>query len=88
MKLILNIFIHVKTHEEIHNYAQIVHLYYSDNTFGEKEAEEWLGEIGCDLNMISDNKIVFTFFDDWYPTRITIFKSGKVHIENDLDDIS
>ena len=37
--------------------------------------------------MISDNKIVFTFFDDWYPTRITIFKSGKIRVENDLDNI-
>ena len=77
MKLKLNIFIHVKTHEEIHNYAQIVHLYYSDNTFEEKEAKEWLEEIGCDLNMISDNKIVFTFLMIGILLELLYLKVGK-----------
>jgi hypothetical protein len=87
VKLKLNIFIHVKTHEELHNYAQIVHLYFSDKTFTKKEAEEWMGEVGCELNVISDSKIVFTFFDDWYPTRITVFKSGRIKVETDLDEL-
>lgn len=77
----------MKTHEELHNYAQIVHLYFSDKTFTKKEAEEWMGEVGCELNVISDSKIVFTFFDDWYPTRITVFKSGRIKVETDLDEL-
>ena len=46
-----------------------------------------MGEVGCELNVISDSKIVFTFFDDWYPTRITVFKSGRIKVETDLEEL-
>jgi len=87
VKLELNIFIHVKAQEKIKNFTQIVHLYYADRTFSIDEVEDWLGEIDCTLNEINDKKIVFTYFDAWYPTRMTVYKSGRVRVETDLDEL-
>ena len=87
MKSKLNIFIHVKTHEELKNYAQIVHLYFADKTFNKDEVVEWMGEVGCELNDLTKTKITFTFFDDWYPTRMTVYKSGRLKVETDLDEL-
>ena len=41
----------------------------------------------CTLNEIEDNKIVFTYFDEYYPTRMTVYKSGNVTVETDLEDL-
>jgi len=87
VKLKLNIFIRVKAQQKIKDYTQIIHLYYSDGTFSIDEVEDWLGEIDCALNEINDKKIVFTYFDSWYPTRMTVYKSGRVKVETDLDEL-
>jgi hypothetical protein len=87
VKFKLNIFIHVDTQNKIKDYTQIIHLYYSDGTFSKGEVEEWLGEIGGTLNEINDKKIVFTYFDAWYPTRMTVYKSGRTKVETDLDEL-
>jgi hypothetical protein len=77
----------VRTQKQIKNYSQIVHLYYSGGILSLDEAEEWMGEMNCTLNEIRDNKIVFTYMDEWYPTRMTVFKSGNVTVETDLEDL-
>ena len=81
----LNIFINVKTHIEFKNYAQIIHLYYTENVFNKSEVELWLGEAGCEFHSITKNKIVFTYFDGFFPTRVTIYQSGNIRVETDLD---
>ncbi len=77
----------MRTQKQIKNYSQIVHLYYSEGILSLDEAEEWMGEMNCTLNEIRDNKIVFTYMDEWYPTRMTVFKSGNVTVETDLEDL-
>jgi hypothetical protein len=82
----LNIFIHVKTQEEIKTFAQIVHQYYVEETFNKDEVQDWLGELSCELHDITNNKIAFSYFDDWFPTRMTVYKSGRIKVETDLDE--
>ena len=76
----------MKTQEEIRNYTQIVHLYYVEGVFTKDDVQEWLGELDYELCEITKNKIVFSYFDDWYPTRMTVYKSGRVKVETDLDE--
>ena len=80
------IFIDVKTHTELKDFAQIVHLYYIEGVFDKTDVEIWLGEIGSELKELTKKKIVFSFFDTYFPTRMTIYESGKVRVENDLDE--
>ena len=47
---------------------------------------DWLGEIDSELNDLTKHKIAFSYFDDWYPTRMTVYKSGRVKVETDLDE--
>ena len=82
----MNIFIHVKTQEEIKIFTQIVHQYYVEGVFTKDDVQEWLGELDCELCEITKSKIVFSYFDDWYPTRMTVYKSGRVKVETDLDE--
>ena len=79
------IFIDVKTHTELKDFAQIVHLYYIEGVFDKTDVEIWLGEIGSELKQLTKKKIVFSFFDTYFPTRMTIYQSGKIRVENDLD---
>ena len=76
----------MKNQGQIKNYTQIVHQYYLDGTFEKSDVEEWLGEIDCELHDLTKHKIVFSYFDDWYPTRMTVYKSGRVKVETDLDE--
>ena len=76
----------MKTQAEIKVFAQIVHQYYLDGTFDKADVEEWLNEFNCIFAEITQHKVVFSYFDDWYPTRMTVYKSGRVKIETDLDE--
>ena len=76
----------MKTQAEIKTFAQIVHQYYLDETFDKTDVKEWLGELDCELVEITKNKVTFSYFDDWYPTRMTVYKSGRTKIETDLDE--
>lgn len=84
--LLIFIFIFVKTQVQIKNFAHIVHQYYLDKTFDKTDVKEWLSEIDCELHDLTQHKIVFSYFDDWYPTRMTVYKSGKIKVETDLDE--
>lgn len=76
----------MRTQEEIKIYTQIVHLYFTEGVFDKDEVQEWLGELDCELHELTKNKISFSYFDDWYPTRMTVYKSGRIKVENDLDE--
>ena len=76
----------MKNQGQIKKYTQIVHQYYLDGTFEKSDVEEWLGEIDCELHDLTKHKIAFSYFDDWYPTRMTVYKSGRVKVETDLDE--
>ena len=76
----------MRTQEEIKDYTQIVHLYFTEGVFDKDEVQEWLGELDCELHEITKNKISFSYFDDWYPTRMTVYKSGRIKVETDLDE--
>lgn len=76
----------MKTQAEIKTFAQIVHHYYLDKTFDKSDVEEWLNELNCEFVGITQHKVVFSYFDDWYPTRMTVYKSGRTKIETDLDE--
>ena len=86
MKPDLYIFIRVKTQAEIKTFAQIVHQYYLDGTFDKTDVKEWLSELNCEFVEVTQHKVVFGYFDDWYPTRMTVYKSGRVKVETDLDE--
>lgn len=72
---------------QIKDFAQLVHLYYTDETFSIDEVEEWLWEVDSELMYINDSKITFMYFDEAYPVKMTVYKSGKVEVETDLGDL-
>lgn len=82
----LYIFITVEQQARIRDYAQIVHQYYLEGTFDKSDVIDWLGEIDSELTDLTKHKIVLSYFDDWYPTRMTVYKSGRVKVETDLDE--
>ena len=74
----------MKTQQQIKEYATIVHLYYLEETLSKKEVLEWMGEYGLDVVKLLKGRIEFTYFDDWYITKMTIWKNGKVDIETEI----
>lgn len=74
----------MKTQQQIKEYATIVHLYYLEETLSKKEVSEWMGEYGLDVVKLLKGRIEFTYFDDWYITKMTIWKNGKVDIETEI----
>jgi hypothetical protein len=73
--------------EQIKDFAQIVHLYYADETFSLDEVDGWLWEIYCELKYINDSKITFLYFDEYYPVKMTVYKNGKCIVETDLGEM-
>ena len=43
-----------------------------------------MGEYGLDVVKLLKRRIEFTYFDDWYMTKMTIWKNGKVDIETEI----
>ena len=76
----------MKTQAQIKTYAQIVHQYYLEGMFDKSDVQDWLGELECEFVEITKHKVVFSYFDDWYPTRMTVYKSGRIKVETDLDE--
>ena len=74
----------MKTQQQIKEYATIVHLYYLEEILSKKEVSEWMGEYGLDVVKLLKGRIEFTYFDDWYMTKMTIWKNGKVDIETEI----
>ena len=68
---------------EIQSYAQIVHLYFIDQILDKKESQVWMNDFGLDLEKVDKYKIVFYYYDDFYPTKMTLYKSGRIIVENE-----
>ena len=74
----------MKTQQQIKEYASIAHLYYIDGTLSKEEVYNWMGEYNLDVVKLLKGRIEFTYFDDWYRTKMTIWKTGKVDVETDI----
>lgn len=57
---------------ELVEYAKVVRLLYTDGTLSKRESKGWMDEVDCELNSLSKNKMIFSFFDGLYDTQITI----------------
>ena len=77
----------MKIQTQIKDYSQIVHLYWAEGVLSKDEAIGWMGEIDCELNELTDSKIVFGYFDSYDMVKMTVYQSGRVEVETDLDAI-
>lgn len=64
-------------------YAKVVRLLYSEKTISLEESKGWLDELDCELSYLSKNKIMFSFFDGFCDTQITI-KDDIIYIDSSL----
>ena len=74
----------MRTQNQIKEYAQIAHLYFTEGTFSKEEVENWLNEYGIELTKLLKGRIEFTYYDDWYKIKMIIWKSGKVEVETNI----
>ena len=74
----------MKTQQQIKEYAAIAHLYYSEGTFTKEEVYTWMDEYGLDVVKLLKGRIEFTYSDDWYLTKMIIWKNGKVEVETGI----
>lgn len=74
----------MKTQQQIKEYATIAHLYYLEGTFTKKEVYDWMDDFGLDVIKLLKGRIEFTYSDDWYRTKMIIWKNGKVDVETDI----
>jgi len=77
----------VKEQTQIKDFSQIVHLYWSEGILSKDEVISWMGEIDCELDELTDSKIVFGYFDSLDMVKMTVYNSGRVEVETDLDSI-
>jgi hypothetical protein len=76
----------VREQEQIKQYAQLAHLYFTEGTFSKEEVYSWMKENGLTVTKLLKGRISFTYTDDWYSTIMTVYKSGKVDVETGFDD--
>jgi hypothetical protein len=74
----------VKTQQQIKEYATIAHLYYAEGIFSKQEVHDWMDEYGLDVVKLLKGRIEFTYSDDWYLTKMIIWKNGKVEVETGI----
>ncbi len=77
----------MKEQTQIKDFSQIVHLYWSEGILSKDEVISWMGEIDCELDELTDSKIVFGYFDSFEMVKMTVYQSGRVEVETDLDAI-
>jgi hypothetical protein len=74
----------VKTQQQIKEYATIAHLYYVEGTFSKQEVYDWMDEYDLAVVKLLKGRIEFTYSDDWYLTKMIIWKNGKVDVETGI----
>lgn len=74
----------MKTQQQIKEYATIVHLYYLEGTLSKQEVYDWMDKYDLDVVKLLKGRIEFTYLDDWYRTKMTIWKNGKIEVETDI----
>ena len=77
----------MKEQTQIKDFSQIVHLYWSEGILSKDEVISWMGEIDCELDELTDSKIVFGYFDSFEMVKMIVYQSGRVEVETDLDAI-
>ena len=42
-----------------------------------------------DLEMVDldHSEFIFLYYENWYPTKITLYSSGKVKVESNIDEV-
>jgi len=74
----------VRTETKIKEYATIAHLYYVEGTFSKEDVHNWMEEYDLSVVKLLKGRIEFTYTDDWYRTKMTIWKNGKVEVEANI----
>ena len=74
----------MKTQQQIKEYATIIHLYYLEGTLSKQEVYDWMDEYDLYVVKLLKGRIEFTYLDDWYRTKMTIWKNGKIEVETDI----
>ncbi len=74
----------MKTQHQIKEYATIAHMYFVDGTLTKKEVCDWMEDFGLSVIKILKSRIEFTYSDDWYLTKMIIWKNGKVDVETGI----
>ena len=74
----------MKTQQQIKEYSQIAHLYYAEGVFSKEEVHSWMEEGGFEVVKLLKGRIEFTYTDDWYQTKMIVWKNGKVEVETNI----
>lgn len=68
---------------ELIEYAKVVRLLHTEGTLSAKESKGWMDEVDCELSILSKKQMVFSFFDGFCDTQITI-KNDIIMIDSHL----
>lgn len=74
----------MKTQHQIKEYATIAHLYYADGIFSKEEVHSWMDEYGLNVVKLLKTRIEFTYFDDHFITKMTVWENGKIEVETNI----
>lgn len=74
----------MKSQQQIKEFATIAHLYFVDGTLTKEEVCDWMDDFGLEVVKLLKGRIEFTYTDDWYKTKMVIWKNGKVEVETDI----
>jgi hypothetical protein len=68
---------------ELIEYAKVVRLLHTEGTLSAEESKGWIDEVDCELSILSEKQMVFSFFDGFCDTQITI-KNDIITIDSHL----
>ena len=74
----------MKSQQQIKEFATIAHLYFVDGTLTKEEVCDWMEDFGLNVVKLLKGRIEFTYSDDWYLTKMVIWKNGKVDVETGI----
>ena len=77
----------MRDQNEIVDFAQIVFALFADKTLDWWESKCFLEEFDLELVDLDSSELVFYYHETWYPTKITLYSSGKVKVETDIDEV-
>lgn len=87
MKFKFPIFIRVRDQNEIVEFGRLVHAFFADETLDWWETKCYLEDFDLTLVDIDSSELCLSYQETWYPTKITIYSSGEVKVETDLDEV-
>lgn len=87
MILTLPIFIRVIDIKEIIDFTRIAFALFSDGTIDWWESKCYLEDMGLELIDLDSVEMVFCYYENWYPTKITLYSSGDFKVETNIDEV-